>query len=67
MNASPGLADILDARRRIAPIALRTPLLRAEALSRRSGQDVFLKLETMQPTGAFKIRGAANALMRLSP
>ena len=56
---------IRAARASISGIALHTPLVRAPALSRRSGRDIRLKLETVQPIGAFKIRGAANALARL--
>src|SRR5215469_13275828 len=64
---SPSLASILAARRELAGIALRSPIVRSDELSARSGHDVFLKLETVQPTGAFKIRGAATALARLTP
>ena len=63
----PTMADVLEARRAIATLALRTPMVRADALSERLGHDVLLKLETLQPIGAFKIRGAANALLSLSP
>ncbi len=63
----PTMADVLEARRTIAAMALRTPLIRADVLSERLGRDVLLKLETAQPIGAFKIRGAANALLNLSP
>ena len=59
-------ADILQARRTIAGLALRTPLVRADALSECLKSEVLLKLETLQPTGAFKVRGAANALLNLS-
>ncbi len=58
------LASIFAARRTIGALALRTPIVRSDALSARSLHDVLLKLETVQPTGAFKIRGAANALAR---
>ncbi len=58
--------DIFRARRRIAPLARQTPLLHSLPLSERSGGDIYLKLETLQPTGAFKIRGAANKLLALS-
>lgn len=61
------LADVLAARVRIAGTALRTPLIPSPALSRRAGAEVLLKLETTQPTGAFKLRGAANALAALGP
>ena len=66
MRSDLTTADVLEARRRIAGLALRTPLVRADALSERLGSEVLLKLETLQPTGAFKIRGAANALLTLS-
>src|SRR5690606_33453888 len=56
------LADILAARRRIAGIADRTPLIPSPFLSARAGGEVLLKLETMQATGAFKLRGALNAI-----
>ena len=59
-------ANILQARRTIAGLAPRTPLVRADALSERLESEVLLKLETLQPTGAFKVRGAANALLNLS-
>ncbi len=60
------LQSIYEARGPVAEAALRTPLAPSASLSGR-GRDVRLKLETIQPTGAFKIRGAANALARLSP
>src|SRR6266478_8201810 len=61
------LASVFAARRAIAGLALRTPVVRSDGLSVQLLHDVFLKLETVQPTGAFKIRGAANALSRLPP
>lgn len=66
MRSALTITDILEARRGIAGLALRTPLVRADILSQRLGQEVLLKLETLQPIGAFKIRGAANALLKLS-
>src|SRR4051794_35197767 len=63
--AAVTLQSIYEARRAIADIAVRTPLVVAGSLSR--GRTVRLKLETVQPIGAFKIRGAANALARLTP
>jgi len=56
----PTLEDIHAARRRIAGIAMRTPLIR---LTARPGEpEIWLKLENLQPIGSFKIRGAASAL-----
>jgi len=60
MTLPLSLADILAARRTIAGTAVRTPLV-PSALS----PDLLLKLELTQPTGAFKLRGAANAVARL--
>jgi threonine dehydratase len=60
------LRDVFLARKRIASLTRRTPLVKSEGLSRHS-QDVHLKLETLQPTGSFKVRGAANKLLSLSP
>jgi len=57
------LEDIEEARNRIKGTVLRTPLVRIEAGGRR---DIFLKLENLQPTNAYKIRGATNAVARLS-
>ncbi|HUN48413.1 MAG TPA: hydroxyectoine utilization dehydratase EutB [Stellaceae bacterium] len=65
MEGAPTLAGVFEARRRIAGLALATPLLPAESLTRRADAEVLLKLETVQPTGSFKIRGAANALLSL--
>jgi len=58
------LGDIQQARQRVADTILRTPLVRLDM--GRGGPDVRLKLENLQPTNAYKIRGAANAVARLS-
>jgi len=60
------LADVYRARRRIEGRVTHTPLLASASLSRTAGTDVYLKLETMQPTGSFKLRGATNALADLA-
>lgn len=60
------LADIELARHAIAGQIRHTPLLRSAALSARLGCDVLMKLETVQETGSFKIRGAANRIAGLS-
>ena len=60
------LADIEDARQRLADVAVRTPLDRSRALSDRIGGEVFIKCENLQRTGSFKIRGAFNRISRLS-
>ena len=63
---SIGLDDIREAQARIAGIAQRTPMKASHGLRERLGTPVFLKLETLQATGAFKLRGAANHLLSLS-
>ena len=59
-------ADVFTARTRIAGIARRTPSVPSQHLAERIGGEVSLKLETLQDTGAFKVRGAANAVLSLS-
>src|SRR5262245_1689289 len=58
----PDFTDVEAAAARIAGHAWRTPVVRSPWLSERTGATVWLKLETLQTTGSFKIRGAANAL-----
>lgn len=62
--AVPCLADILDARRLLAAELERTPVRRCAALDRVAGTPVVLKREDVLPTGAFKVRGALNLLLR---
>ncbi|WP_343315550.1 hydroxyectoine utilization dehydratase EutB [Brucella sp. BE17] len=59
------LADIERAGVRISGHVARTPLVRSKTLSEKTGQAVYLKLETRQPIGAFKLRGAMNAILAL--
>lgn len=61
------LPMIEAARSRIAAICAETPLIASPVLAERCGQPVFLKPEHRQEGGAFKLRGAANALMALPP
>ncbi|HKQ95086.1 MAG TPA: pyridoxal-phosphate dependent enzyme [Aestuariivirgaceae bacterium] len=58
------LADVYAARQAIRDVALRSPLITAHGIGEPGS--ILLKLETLQPTGAFKIRGAANAVAALS-
>ncbi|HEV2250674.1 MAG TPA: threonine/serine dehydratase [Candidatus Limnocylindria bacterium] len=62
-----GLADAQRARAAIAGAVLRTPLVTSHSLGERIGAEAFLKLENLQRTGSFKVRGAVNAMSRLSP
>lgn len=59
-------ADIAAARERVAPLVRHTPLVASPGLSACAGVAVSLKLETLQDSGAFKLRGAANTLLTLS-
>ena len=58
--------DIGAARERIAEIAIQSPVVPSPALGRRLDADVALKLENLQVTGSFKVRGAANKILALS-
>jgi threonine dehydratase len=58
------LGDIETARRRIQDHIIRTPLLLSPTLSRMTGANIYLKLEMLQKAGSFKIRGAANKILR---
>ncbi len=65
MAEALSLRDVYAARRDIAHVVTRSPLVPSPGLSARAGAEVLLKLETVQPTGAFKLRGAANAIAAL--
>jgi threonine dehydratase len=56
----PTLADVYAARGRLRPYLKPTPLVAAPALSEQLGLEARLKLETLQPIGAFKVRGGIN-------
>ncbi len=66
MTDIPTFADVEDAARRLEGRAVRTPLLRSDALDEATGGRVFVKAECLQRTGSFKFRGAFNRLCRLS-
>lgn len=67
----PGASDVIDleavrtAHARIRPHIVRTPLVRSDWLSEKSGAEVRLKLESLQVTHSFKARGALNALTQI--
>lgn len=63
---SPTLADIRAAAERIRPYAHRTPVLTCQSLDEQVGARVFLKCENLQKVGAFKFRGACNAVYSLT-
>ncbi|PWH18180.1 MAG: serine dehydratase [Anaerolineae bacterium] len=60
------LNDILAAAERIRPYIHRTPVLTCESLNQKVGAKLFLKCENLQKVGAFKFRGATNAVFSLS-
>ncbi|MFC2085586.1 threonine/serine dehydratase [Bacteroidota bacterium] len=62
-----GIEGIKSAAKRISPFVLKTPVQAAPLLSERAHCEVSLKLEQLQPTGSFKIRGATNKLLSLTP
>lgn len=66
MRNFPTIQDIHDARARLGPHVRHTPLLRAEKIEKTVGCELYLKPETLQITGAFKIRGALNKALSLS-
>jgi len=61
------LTDVRAAADRLAGVAHRTPVLTSRTLDERVGAQVFLKAENFQRIGAFKFRGAYNAICKLSP
>jgi threonine dehydratase len=63
----PTIDDVRAAAERIKGIAVRTPLLRNDALDAATGATVWVKAENLQRGGAFKMRGAANAIGALAP
>jgi threonine dehydratase len=58
--------DMESARNSVADIAIETPAIKAPKLTTREGAAVFLKLENLQVTGSFKVRGAANRMLALT-
>ena len=61
------LKEIQNARQRIAPCILRTPMTTSATLSERLKTNIYLKLEVLQKTGSFKVRGAFNKALSLKP
>ncbi|TGP18191.1 MULTISPECIES: beta-hydroxyaspartate dehydratase BhcB [unclassified Mesorhizobium] len=62
----PTIGDVLTARERIAPYCHRTPILTSRVLNELSGAQLYFKCENFQKAGAFKVRGASNAVFGLS-
>ena len=66
MESVPSLQDLRDAHERIKPYVHRTPVLHSELIDQAAGTSVFFKCENLQKVGAFKMRGATNAVLCLS-
>ncbi len=66
MSEYPTIADIRGAAERIKPFINRTPVLASTTINRITGGEVCFKCENFQKVGAFKIRGATNAVSKLS-
>ena len=64
-TTAPSFDDVRAAAARIAPHAVRTPVLRSAALDAVVGAQLYFKCENLQRGGAFKFRGACNAVMSL--
>jgi threonine dehydratase len=67
MSDLPTFDDVQSAARQIAGAAHVTPVATSRSVNARTGAEVFFKCENLQRAGAFKFRGAYNALSRLSP
>jgi threonine dehydratase len=65
MPANPSFSDIKAAAGRIEPYAHRTPVFQSGWFNKQTGAELFFKCENFQKVGAFKFRGACNAIMKL--
>lgn len=64
---APTLAEFEAAHKIVAQVAIETPVLHSNFLSNLVGQEVYLKCENLQRTGAYKLRGAFNRMTKLTP
>ncbi|UCD74731.1 MAG: pyridoxal-phosphate dependent enzyme [Phycisphaerales bacterium] len=65
MEYAADINAVREAARRIAPFIHRTPVMTSEAVNHIAGRELFFKCENFQKVGAFKMRGASNAVMKL--
>lgn len=65
MKNEPTIEDVRQAAKRIQPFVHRTPILTCSTLNEMCGAEIFFKCENFQKVGAFKIRGATNAVFSL--
>jgi threonine dehydratase len=66
MKMAPRVEDVDEAAQRIAPYVHRTPVVTCAGLDRLTGARLFFKCENLQKVGAFKARGATNAVLSLA-
>ena len=66
MNTIPSQQTLLDTYRIIQPLVHRTPVLSSSALNEMASCELYFKCENFQKMGAFKMRGATNAILQLS-
>ncbi|MCH7413233.1 pyridoxal-phosphate dependent enzyme [Belliella sp. R4-6] len=66
MKNFPTLEEIRIAHQRIQPFIHKTPIMSSEAINQMAGCEIFFKCENFQKVGAFKARGAANAVVKLT-
>jgi threonine dehydratase len=66
-NHEPGKEDILRAAEKIQPYLHRTPVLTCDAINNLAGATLLFKCENLQKAGAFKSRGATNAVLSIDP
>jgi len=66
-NHEPGKEDIIKAAERIKPYIHRTPVITCNAIDEITGASIFFKCENFQKAGAFKSRGAVNAVFSIDP
>lgn len=64
---APNFSEIIEAQKILKPIVKQTTIEHSRIFSNLSGAEVFLKLENLQSTGSFKVRGAVNKLYHLTP
>lgn len=67
ISADRYFSELQAAAQRIAPMVVHTPVLHSDTLNQATGCTLYLKAEHLQHTGAFKYRGACNALLQLTP
>ena len=66
-NHEPGKEDILEASKRVKPYLHRTPVMTCSMIDTIAGANIYFKCENLQKAGAFKSRGATNAVFSLDP